>query len=165
MQRCISQALWYARKNIQEDHIHPSFILPRHLRNAYALDESLSWYLSGSAGESYNKGKAAWIFMPRSEKAFPGIMSARHTLFDLPPERQYSGNHSSLSIQGTMAFGGTFQDLPEATLVPRTSLPLGDILAVDKIALASQRNFQSILLTRAQVDSETRTRWQSEARC
>jgi hypothetical protein len=73
------------------------------------------------------------------KKPSRGIMSVRHTLFDLPPERQYSGNHSSLR---TMAFGDTSQHLPEATLVPRTSLPLGDILAVDKIALASQRNFQ-----------------------
>jgi hypothetical protein len=104
--------------------------------------ESLSWYSSGTAGESYNKGKAVWIFMPRSEKAFSGIISARHTLFDLPPEEAMFWQ-PLLSIQWHLA--AILKTCLKSPLGHRrTSLPFGDVLAVDKIALANQPIFRAL---------------------
>jgi hypothetical protein len=79
---------------------YPSFTLPRHLRKRLRSGYEFRHGIRLAPPEQVTiRARRPWFLMPRSEKPFSGIMSARHTLFDLPPERQYSDNHSSVRIR------------------------------------------------------------------
>jgi hypothetical protein len=115
MQRCIFLSVVVCTENTSR-RSYPSFTLPRHLRNAYTL--VISSVMVFVSGASYNKGKAALVSYAAIRKSLSGIMSARRAL---PPERQCSGNHSSVRIRATRALLNT---CPKPPWQNRTSLRL-----------------------------------------